>query len=105
MTRQLREELNLLSKQVFGTTSKWQKLVNDGVKEPYERERKVMVPTPTGLKEKTFVDKKSVVRRYGVEEVRKLMLDMVAANTKNSESLAEVPFINLPVTPLKDGDV
>jgi hypothetical protein len=76
--------------------------VNDGVKEPYERERKVMVPTPTGLKEKTFVDKKSMVRRYSVEEVRQLMLDMIEANKKN---LAEVPFINLPVTPLKDGDI
>jgi hypothetical protein len=88
MTRTLREELNLLSKQVFGTSSKWQKLVNDGVKEPYERERKVMVPTSTGLREKSFVDKKSVLRRYSVEEVKKLMLDMVEANKKNKESLA-----------------
>jgi hypothetical protein len=88
MTRTQREELNQLSKQVFGTTSKWQKLVNDGVKEPYERERKVMVPTPAGLKEKTFVDKKSVVRRYSVEEVKKLMTDMVEAGKKNKESLA-----------------
>jgi hypothetical protein len=90
MTRTLREELNLLSKQVFGTTSKWQKLVNDGVKEPYQRERKVMVPTPTGLREKTFVDKKDLIRRYSVEEVKKLMLDMIEANRKNRESLADI---------------
>jgi len=78
MTRIEREELNLLSKQAFGTTSKWQKLVNDGVKEPFERERKVMVPTSKGLREKTFVDRKSVLRRYTVEEVKKLMTDILA---------------------------
>lgn len=98
MTRQEREELNLLSKQAFGTSSRWQKLVNDGVKEPHQRERKVMVPTRGGIREKTFVDKKDVLRRYTVQEVRKIMTDMVEGN-KNTESLAN---INLPVTKLEN---
>ncbi len=76
MDRKAREELNEMSKKVFGTTSKWQKLVNKGVAEPYQREREVMVPGANGnLLKKTFTDTKHVKKRYSVEEVRKLMQD------------------------------
>jgi hypothetical protein len=77
MDRKTREELNEMSKKVFKSSSRWQKLVNDGVLEPYERERKVMVPRNGGVVEKTFTDRKMVLRRYSVEEVRKLMQNMI----------------------------
>ena len=78
MDRKTREELNALSKKVFGSTSKWQKLVNNGVAEPFERDREVMVTTANGqLVKKVFTDRKYVNKRYSVEEVRKLMESLV----------------------------
>jgi hypothetical protein len=80
MTYLERQELNALSKKVFGVSSKWQKLVNKGVPEPMERERKVMIPDHKGgVKEKTFIDKKSVTKHYSVEEVKKFMTDVLEA--------------------------
>lgn len=74
MDRKTREELNALSKKVFGTTSKWQKLVNNGVAEPFERDREVMITTADGkLGKKVFTDRKYVNKRYSVEEIRKFM--------------------------------
>lgn len=86
MNRKTREELNEMSKKVFGTSSRWQKIVNNGIAEPYERDRKVMVPRANGtLVEKVFVDKKSVVKHYTVDEVRKLMQDILESrNTVKS---------------------
>lgn len=77
MTRQQREELNRLSKEVFGTSSKWQKLVNDGFAEPFERNREVLIPTKKGIEKKVFTDKKSVIRHYTVEEVHTIMKDLL----------------------------
>lgn len=78
-----RQELNALSKQVFGTTSKWQKLVNNGVAEPFERDREVMVPRADGtLVKKTFTDRKYVLKHYSVEEVEKLMTDVLKARAE-----------------------
>lgn len=87
MTYQEREELNKLSLEAFGTSSKWQKLVIRGEPEVYEREREVMVPKLDGsLVKKTFKDRKSVLRRYSVEEIRKVMTDLLAerATLKNA---------------------
>lgn len=78
MDRKTREELNKMSKEVFGSSSRWQKLVNKGIAEPYERQREVMVPKANGaVMKKTFTDKKSVVRHMTVEEVTNLMKDML----------------------------
>jgi hypothetical protein len=80
LTYQERQELNELSKKVFGTTSRWQKIVNDGVAEPMEREREVLVPKANGqLVKKIFTDKKAVIKHYSVEEVKKLMEDILTA--------------------------
>jgi hypothetical protein len=79
MNRQTREELNQLSKEAFGTRSRWQKLVNNGFAELLERDREVMVPTRKGLELKTFTDRKYVSRHYTVDEVRKVMTDLLAA--------------------------
>ncbi|CAM6005510.1 unnamed protein product [Sphagnum balticum] len=81
MDRKTREELNDLSKRVFGSTSRWQKLVNNGVTEPLERDREVMLPVENGrIVRKVFTDRKHVNRRYSVGEVRKLMEDILAKN-------------------------
>ena len=84
MNRQTREELNQLSKEAFGTRSRWQKLVNNGFAELLERDREVMVPTRKGLELKTFTDKKYVSRHYTVEEVRKVMTDLIEARNKTT---------------------
>lgn len=87
MTRKTREELNELSKQVFGSTSRWQKIVDKGVAEPHTREREVMVPTRNGMEKKVFTDKKDVIKHYSVDEVRKLMEDILAS--RKSSTTAE----------------
>lgn len=86
MNRQTREELNTLSKLAFGSRSKWQKLVNNGFSENLERDREVMVPTTKGLELKTFTDKKYVNRHYTVEEVRKVMMDIL--DDRNNKNMA-----------------
>lgn len=88
MNRKEREELNELSKLVFGSSSKWQKLVNRGINEPYERDREVMIPTKNGrFTKKVFTDRKNVLKRYSVEEVRNLMQDMLLRTTAGEKIL------------------
>jgi hypothetical protein len=96
MTHTERHELNALSKQVFGTSSRWQKIVQNGVSEPYSRDREVMVPGPNGIQKKTFTDTKNVIRRYTVDEVRTLMQGILAQSnalvhnvTENAAGLPE----------------
>ncbi len=90
MTRVQREELNALSKECFGTTSRWQKIVNNGVAEPMERKREVMVPSCGGFAKKTFTDRKSVVRRYSVEEVKALMEDILKDRKIRNDAAAAI---------------
>ena len=91
MDRKTRENLNSLSKKAFGKSSKWQKLVNNGIYEPYERDREVMVPRANGTAvKKVFTDKKFVCRRYTVEEVTKLMTDILATKNSSPELSNEV---------------
>lgn len=87
MTREVREQLNKLSKEVFGTSSRWQKIVNNGVAEPHERNREVTVPdTRGGFKTKTFTDKKNIIRHYTAEETVKLMMDILSTRRGNPVS-------------------
>ena len=89
MDYKTRQELNQLSKQVFGTSSKWQKLVNDGFPEAYGRDREVMIPRANGeFVKKIFTEKKSIIKRYTVDEVRKLMEDVLESRRANAEALA-----------------
>lgn len=85
MDRKTREELNDLSKRVWGSSSRWKKLVEKGFIEFFERDREVMVPGATGVKKKVFTDRKGVPRRYTIEEVRKVMLDLLEARKSEME--------------------
>lgn len=85
LTRTEREELNSLSKEVFGASSRWQKLVNKGYSKmvmekvtelvPGEKEedepttREVDVPVKT-----SFGALQSTQERHTVDSVRELML-------------------------------
>lgn len=82
MDRKTKQELNELSKQVFGSSSKWQKLVERGSLEPMQRERKVMVPENGSAVEKTFIDRKTVMRRYTPDEIKSEMLSILDARDK-----------------------
>ncbi len=85
MTYKERQELNKLSKQVFGASSKWQKMVTKGFGESFEREREVMVPTRTGVTKKVFTDRKKVIKHYSVEEIKKFMLDVLESRKPKTE--------------------
>ena len=92
MTYTERQELNELSKKVFGTSSRWQKIVNNGVAEPYEREHEVMVPNSRGgVTKKVFKHKKNVLRRYTVQEIRTLMEDIL--NNRKTTATTSVPSV------------
>lgn len=82
MTYQERQELNTLSKLVFGTSSRWQKIVNNGVAEPHSRDREVVIPGPSGLKTKIFTDTKNIVKHFNVAEVKKLMETILSERSK-----------------------
>lgn len=89
LTRAEREELNALSKEVFGASSRWQKLVNKGYSkviteevtelvpgekegdEPTERKVQVPVKTASGAIQ-------SKTEYYNVDTVKTLMLDLKA---------------------------
>ncbi len=88
MTREVRENLNRLSKEVFGSSSKWKKICDQGVAEPFERDREVTVPDGRGgVKVKTFTDKKFVVKHYTADEVAKMMLDILISRQKRASVL------------------
>ncbi len=92
ITYEERQELNELSRRVFGTTSRWKKILDNGSVDQMEREREVMVPQANGsVKKKVFKDQKGVIKRYTVEDVRKLMLDLLAKhNSEGQEALAKI---------------
>lgn len=78
MEYKTRHELNELSLKAFGTSSKWQKLVNNGFLQTYERDREVMVVEKDGkLGKKLFTDRKVETKRFTVEEVRKHMMQIL----------------------------
>ncbi len=82
MTYLERTELNRLSKEVFGTSSRWKKITENGVAEPHERDREVILPKGNSFVKKVFTDKKDIVRRYSVQEVKKLMEDILESRKK-----------------------
>jgi len=77
MEYKTRQELNELSLKAFGTSSKWQKLVNNGRPELYERDREVVIPGANGLSKKVFKDQKLVLKRFTVEEIKKHMMQIL----------------------------
>ena len=78
MEYKTRKELNQLSLMAFGASSRWQKFVNKGVPERYERDREVMVVEKDGkLGKKLFTDQKVVMKRYTAEEIKKYMMQVL----------------------------
>ncbi len=86
LTRDERQALNDLSKEVYGASSRWQKLVNDGFTQLVTEEVTEYVPnaedeSKEGTTSKANVPvlykglKHSVQTRYTVDEVRAIMLD------------------------------
>jgi len=97
MDRQTREELNSLSKEAFGSSSRWQKLVNNGFAEPHEREREVMVPRNGSVIKKVFKDRKSILKRYSVDEIRKVMTEILEARKAAAAAIEAIKPSNDPV--------
>lgn len=100
MTYKERQELNQLSKEVFGTSSKWQKLVNNGFAEDASTSKDVMIPKANGkVVKKTFVDRKSVTKRYTVEEIRKIMTDVLEAKKAAALNAANAQLVQTVESP------
>lgn len=89
LTRQLKEELNGLSKEVFGASSRWQKLVTNGYVKPVTREEEEIVPAekagdlPTTRTVQVPVKRAdgaplSTTEHHTVESIHKYMLDRKA---------------------------
>jgi CRISPR/Cas system CMR subunit Cmr4 (Cas7 group RAMP superfamily) len=106
MDRKVKEELNALSAEVFGSSSRWAKLVDKGYTEIVTEEKEETTPIDSegkgGEVVKVRVPVKTasgavqyVTKRHTIESVRELMLDMkakrdayIAALTKAKEEEA-----------------
>lgn len=88
LERAEREELNKLSKEVFGSANRWQKIVENGYSEVLMKTVKEEVPGENGA-ESTFIEQKvpvlsesggkqSAMVRHTVESIRELMLGFKA---------------------------
>lgn len=102
--RTVRKELDALSKEVFGASSRWKRFV-EGVMEPLTKTIVEVVPgengAPDTTKETKVLDtirgvKQSVIKRYTLEETKKILLGMKAqkdayiAKMKEQEELKKV---------------
>jgi len=97
VTPEEHEELKQLSKEAFGSSSRWKTYVENGIAELYEREREVLVPKANGeLAKKTFKDHKYVTRRYTVDEIKKEMQDILV---KRKELAKAVEAMNAQPSP------
>lgn len=77
MNHELKSEMNKLSLEVFGSSSRWQKIVNNGISEPHERDREIMVPVNGKITKQIVTDTKNMVVRYTIDEVKKMMEDIL----------------------------
>ena len=84
-TKAIRKELDALSKEVYGTTSRWQKLINQGYKELVTEEKEETIPPekegdePTTRTVKVPVLKNGsqqyVVKRYDESNIKEHLLE------------------------------
>ena len=88
MTYQEREELNQLSLEVFGTSSRWKKLVEKGFQHKYNEKQKKIVPNmeTRQLEEVEFDVPRNTLVRYTDETVKTLMLNIL----RDRQSKAEI---------------
>lgn len=91
MNRKTKQELNALSKEVFGTASKWQKLIEKGFIWPHEKvEEKVIPNTKTGvLEKKQFKHTEYVHIRHTEDTVRELMNNVKKQNDEKKVAVAQ----------------
>jgi glycyl-tRNA synthetase beta subunit len=70
MERQTREEMNALSKEVFGASSRWQKLVRKGYSKVVTRQVEETVPAEKeGEEPKTIMVDKPVLTESGAKQL------------------------------------
>lgn len=85
VTRKDREFLNTLSKEVYGVSSRWAKIVRDGVTELVTQELSEIVPGVDGAPDTEKTVKvpvkredgalQSTIKRFSVEDVKVLMVE------------------------------
>lgn len=92
MKREITEEMNALSKEVYGSSSRWRKLMDKGVPELWEREKEVVIPTRNGqVKTKVFKEHKYSIKRFTLEEVKEEMLKVLASRKGIELALKDLP--------------
>lgn len=90
MEHKTKQELNELSLKAYGRSSKWQKLVEKGELQNYERDREIVVPSANGqFEKKVFTEKKLVLKRFTVEEVKKHMMQILEDRHKTEKKRLE----------------
>ena len=88
ITRELREELKALSKEIFGVSSKWHTMLEKGTVQLVTRRVKETVPGKEG-EEPTVTEKdvpvltasgatQSIEKRYTVKEIHNILLSLKA---------------------------
>lgn len=84
MDHKTKQELNALSKEVFGTASKWKKLIDNGFVHVEQGQREVVVPDleTRSFKKKTYATSTPVLVRYTVETVRAMMENVLKDRTE-----------------------
>lgn len=98
-SRKVNEEMNTLSKEVFGTTSKWKKMIDKGVVHSVMEEATRL--NHDGTSEKTKVPKKHVgpnkgelnlfeLYHYTLESVREFMLDVKAKRQQLADAIKRI---------------
>jgi hypothetical protein len=96
-----RQELKQLSQEVFGASSRWQKLVRKGYQKPITEEVTELVPgekegdEPTTKKVQVPLKRKDeafqfTTERHTVESVKVLMLDLKVKLAQRSELIAKI---------------
>lgn len=70
ISKNIRKELNSLSKEIFGTSSRWQKLVDKGYEELLtEDHEEVVPPAKEGDAPTTNLIKKPVLNSFGAKRI------------------------------------
>lgn len=72
INRKQRQELNALSKEVFGTSSRWQKVVDKGYLELLTEEKEVEYPSTTGGENVKNMTKVPVLTSFGAQQIKRI---------------------------------
>lgn len=97
--REIINELNALSKAVFGTTSKWKKMIDSGVTEPVLEDTKRLIIKDGKEEFETVKTQKTHegpngaeiplfrLKHYTVESVKQFMLSVLTIREQNRQAL------------------